>query len=86
MDDGSRASLAFTGTGVSWIIYKDAWFGIANVYIDNGNPRQLDTGWNAPHAGCSDVLPHEDLRPRHQVGEADLVPGRRVPLHLYRAK
>ncbi len=31
---------------------------------------------SVPHAGYSAVLHHEDLRPRHQVREADLVPGR----------
>ena len=43
MDAGSRASLAFTGTGISWIGYKDAWSGIAYVYIDNRNPIRIDT-------------------------------------------
>jgi hypothetical protein len=43
MDAGSRVSMAFTGTGVSWIGYMDAWSGIANVSIDNGSPIQVDT-------------------------------------------
>jgi hypothetical protein len=34
MDAGSRASLSFTGSGVSWIAYQDQWSGVANVYID----------------------------------------------------
>src|SRR5207247_6477419 len=34
MDAGARASLSFTGSGVSWITYQDQWSGVANVYID----------------------------------------------------
>jgi hypothetical protein len=43
MDAGSRASLAFTGTGVSWIGYRDAWSGIANISLDNANVVRVDT-------------------------------------------
>ncbi len=43
MDTGSRASLSFTGTGISWIGYTDAWSGIANVSIDNNSPIRVDT-------------------------------------------
>jgi hypothetical protein len=34
MTPGSRATFTFTGTSVSWIGYKDAWSGLANVYVD----------------------------------------------------
>ncbi|HEY2384666.1 MAG TPA: SBBP repeat-containing protein [Terriglobia bacterium] len=33
-DAGSRATFTFTGTDARWIGYKDAWSGIANVYVD----------------------------------------------------
>jgi hypothetical protein len=36
-DAGSRATLTFTGTGVSWITEHDPWSGIGRVYID-GTP------------------------------------------------
>jgi alpha-amylase len=39
---GSRATFTFTGTAVSWIGYKDAWSGIANVYIDGALKTQVD--------------------------------------------
>jgi hypothetical protein len=35
MDAGSRATLTFIGTGVSWIGYRDEWSGIARVYVDD---------------------------------------------------
>ncbi len=31
---GSSATVAFTGTGIRWIAYRDAWSGTANVYVD----------------------------------------------------
>lgn len=34
MTAGDSASITFVGTGISWIGYKDAWSGIANVYLD----------------------------------------------------
>ena len=34
MDAGSQAMLAFTGAGVKWIGFSDAWSGIAKVYVD----------------------------------------------------
>ncbi len=43
MDAGSRASFAFTGTGVKWIAYRDEWSGIANVYLDGVLKGTLDT-------------------------------------------
>jgi alpha-amylase len=33
-DPGSRVDVHFTGTGISWIAYRDEWSGIARVYID----------------------------------------------------
>ncbi len=43
MDKGSVATLNFTGTGVSWIGYKDQWSGIAEVYVDGNLAGQVDT-------------------------------------------
>jgi len=42
VDAGSRASLAFAGTGVSWITYEDQWSGVARVYIDGELKTTVD--------------------------------------------
>src|SRR5205814_4345295 len=42
MDSGSRASMSFTGTGVSLILYRDEWSGIANVYLDGALKAAVD--------------------------------------------
>jgi len=34
MDAGSTATFTFSGTGVSWIGYRDEWSGIALVRVD----------------------------------------------------
>jgi hypothetical protein len=39
---GSRATFTFTGTDAQWIGYKDAWSGIANVYVDGVLKGQVD--------------------------------------------
>jgi len=43
MDTGSRATITFNGTGVTWIGYRDAWSGIANVYVDDVLKSAVDT-------------------------------------------
>jgi hypothetical protein len=43
MDAGSRATVTFNGTGVTWIGYRDAWSGIANVYVDDVLKGSVDT-------------------------------------------
>jgi len=43
MDQGSRASFNFTGTGVQWIGFRDAWSGIAQVYLDGALQGTIDT-------------------------------------------
>jgi hypothetical protein len=42
MDVGSRATIAFTGTGIRWVAYRDAWSGIANVYLDGALAATVD--------------------------------------------
>ena len=42
-DAGSRASLTFTGTGVNWIGFRDAWSGLANVYLNGVLKDTVDT-------------------------------------------
>ena len=42
VDAGSRASLTFTGSGVSWITYEDQWSGVARVYIDGELKTTVD--------------------------------------------
>ena len=39
----STASLTFNGTGVSWIGFKAAWGGIAQVYLDGAPQALVDT-------------------------------------------
>ena len=43
MTTGSRASLAFNGTGVSWVAYRDQWSGIAKIYVDGTLKEEVDT-------------------------------------------
>jgi hypothetical protein len=42
VDAGSRASLSFIGSGVSWITYEDQWSGVARVYIDGELKTMVD--------------------------------------------
>ena len=39
---GARATVTFTGTGITWIGVKDNWSGVANLYLD-GNLTVVDT-------------------------------------------
>ena len=39
----ARATFEFNGTAASWIGYRDAWSGIANVYEDGVLKGQVDT-------------------------------------------
>ena len=43
MDGGSKATFAFTGTGVTWKGYRDEWSGIAKVYVDGVLKSTIDT-------------------------------------------
>lgn len=43
MESTSSASLTFTGTGVSWIGYRDEWSGIAEVLLDGKLRATVDT-------------------------------------------
>jgi hypothetical protein len=43
MDPGSRANFTFSGTGASWIGYRDQWSGIASVLVDGVPKGTLDT-------------------------------------------
>jgi hypothetical protein len=42
-DRGSSATLAFTGTGVKWIGYRDAWSGIARLTVDGVPKGRINT-------------------------------------------
>ena len=42
MDRNSSATLTFSGTGVSWIGYRDQWSGIARVYLDGKPVARID--------------------------------------------
>jgi hypothetical protein len=43
MDASSSATIKFNGTGIKWIGYRDAWSGIANVYLDGVLQSAVDT-------------------------------------------
>jgi hypothetical protein len=43
MSAGAKVNLAFNGTGVSWIGYRDEWSGIAKVYVDGALRSTVDT-------------------------------------------
>jgi virginiamycin B lyase len=43
IDPGSRATVTFTGTQVTWIGYQDEYSGIANVYLDGSLVASVDT-------------------------------------------
>ena len=43
MNTGSKVTVSFQGTGVSWIGYRDEWSGVANVYVDGVQKTQIDT-------------------------------------------
>ena len=42
-DPGSRATINFNGTGITWIAYRDQWSGIARVYVDGALKATVDT-------------------------------------------
>jgi hypothetical protein len=46
-DAGSRVRVAFRGTGIRWIGYRDEWSGIARVYVDGELVETVDT-WASP--------------------------------------
>src|SRR6266481_7541765 len=50
MGAGDRAVLAFTGTAVRWIAYRDGWSGLANVYLDGALRATIDTFSSPPQA------------------------------------
>lgn len=47
MDPGFRVTLNFTGTGVSWIGYRDEWSGLARVYVD-GEAKTMVDNYRSP--------------------------------------
>jgi hypothetical protein len=51
MDAGARASLSFTGSGVSWITFQDQWSGVARVYIDGELKTTIDNYASPSRAG-----------------------------------
>jgi hypothetical protein len=43
VDFGSSATFSFTGTGVTWIAYRDQWSGIAKISVDGALTATVDT-------------------------------------------
>ena len=62
-DPGSRVSINFNGSGVSWIGYRDEWSGIAQVYLDGSLTAIVDTY----------LTPAQAQAPVYSIG--NLVPG-----------
>jgi hypothetical protein len=42
MDAGSRVSISFEGTGISWVGYRDEWSGIGRVFVDGEIKTTID--------------------------------------------
>ena len=42
-DMNSSVTIAFGGTGITWVGYQDQWSGIAKVYVDGKLQSQVDT-------------------------------------------
>lgn len=61
METTSSVSLAFTGTGVSWIGYRDEWSGIADVLIDGQRRATVDT-YSKTARGQVELYAVDDLR------------------------
>jgi hypothetical protein len=47
-DAGSRATITFTGTGVSWTAFRDEWSGVARVYVDGELKATVDNYVSPP--------------------------------------
>jgi hypothetical protein len=43
MDRGSKVTVSFEGSGISWIGFRDEWSGVARVYLDGVEKTQIDT-------------------------------------------
>lgn len=41
-DAGSRVTVNFNGTGISWLAYRDEWSGVARVYLDGVEMTTVD--------------------------------------------
>jgi hypothetical protein len=52
-DTGARASLSFTGSGVSWLTYQDQWSGVARVYVDGELKTMIDNYASPARAGVA---------------------------------
>jgi hypothetical protein len=40
---GAQATLTFSGTGVTWLAYRDQWSGMADVFVDGVLKQRVDT-------------------------------------------
>lgn len=58
MDAGFAVTVHFTGTGISWIGYRDEWSGLARVYVDGEAKTTIDN-YRSP-AEARAVLYHID--------------------------
>jgi len=56
MDPGSKATVVFNGTGITWIGYMDLWSGWASVYVDGILQTTLDTWYQPWGNGATDEI------------------------------
>lgn len=61
METTSSVSFAFTGTGVTWIGYRDEWSGIADVLLDGRLVATVDT-YSPAARGQVELYSVDDLR------------------------
>jgi hypothetical protein len=64
MDPGAIAFFPFTGTGISWIGYRDPWSGVAHVYVDGVHKATVDTFASSAQAQAV-LFSVTDLPPGH---------------------
>ena len=77
---GAGVTLAFNGTGVTWIGYRDQWSGLAQVYIDGALQTTVDTYLNpaqaqAPTWSVSGLTPGDHILRIAATGTNDDVSG-----------
>jgi hypothetical protein len=50
MDAGARVTVAFEGTGIRWIGYRDEWSGVARIFVDGDLKSTVDAYLAPSHA------------------------------------
>ena len=50
-DAGTRVTVSFNGSGISWLAYRDEWSGMARVFVDGELKTTIDTYLSPSRAG-----------------------------------